>query len=278
MQNRNIWCRPPLTRRVRIELQSPLPIVYLRSRMPVKYLLWKKVRFVLSPNPKLLVLVFIFLSKKLYPLQRRPWHRIDEMFFRFPKIRPKHSLFSGLVEEQGTHEELLEKKGIYYELVSLQRINRRDAFVPEGTTAENSFSTANGVASDKKMTMKRQQSVKSEGAKGKESLEAKLRELKEEEAESPTFFRMMRENGPEYKWILSGTVGSVVLGAAMPAFSLLYSQMFQEFSRTGEELRKAGIFWSCIYLVLGGKLSAEINCIRGEACYKKGWLLIVILR
>ena len=104
----------------------------------------------------------------------------------------------------------------------------------------------------RKSKITRQQSVKKELKK--DSLEEKLRELKEEDAETPTFFRMLRENTPEAKWIVAGTVGSILLATNMPVFALLYSQMFEEFSQTGEaELKQAAVLWSCLFLVLGGK-------------------------
>ena len=79
-----------------------------------------------------------------------------------------------------------------------------------------------------------------------------MRELKEEEAEAPTFFRILKENTPEAKWIVVGACGSVLLGCGMPAFSLLYSQMFEEFQQEGDALKSAATFWSCMFLVLGG--------------------------
>ena len=154
-----------------------------------------------------------------------------------------------MVDEQGTHEELLAKKGIYHELVSLQRLHRSEGVSPDKGAEAGEFPEDKQTGSHIKL--RRQKSKKE--TKSKDSLEEKEKELEEEQAEAPTFTRMMAENGPEWMWIVAGTVGSTILGVAMPAFSLLYSQMFEEFGQKGEELRKAGIFWSCMYLVLGGK-------------------------
>ncbi|XP_055338409.1 ATP-dependent translocase ABCB1-like [Paramacrobiotus metropolitanus] len=159
----------------------------------------------------------------------------------------------GHVAEQGTHEELISQKGIYQELVSLQRIHRADAVTPEQAKSQQDLEEEFHAETDaKKVAIKRQKSIKAAKEKSKDSLEERMKELKAEEAEAPTFFRMLKENSPECGWIAAGTLGSLILGTAMPAFSLLYSQMFEEFSTTDQEaLKRAGVFWSCMFLVLG---------------------------
>ncbi|OQV23113.1 Multidrug resistance protein 1 [Hypsibius exemplaris] len=162
----------------------------------------------------------------------------------------------GLVAEQGTHETLLERKGIYHELVSLQRLQRRDDNL-EGPMAVDSIEDEwqkEEITDEKKRKLSRQKSEKvSKNGKEKDSVEEKMKELKEEDGETPTFFRMLRENTPEWRWIAAGTLGSAILGSGMPAYSLLYGQIFEEFSSSDEELlKRAGIFWSLMFLALGG--------------------------
>ncbi|GAV06617.1 hypothetical protein RvY_16576 [Ramazzottius varieornatus] len=155
----------------------------------------------------------------------------------------------GQVVEQGTHEELLSHKAMYHELVTLQRLHRTDAQTSKRRDSQRSLKEE---LSESKAKVHRQKSVKKNKKETeKDSLEEKMRELKEEQAEAPTFFRILRENTPEVKWIVVGTCGSILLGCGMPAFSLLYSQMFEEFQQTGDALKAAATFWACMFLVLG---------------------------
>jgi len=55
---------------------------------------------------------------------------------------------------------------------------------------------------------------------------------------------------PEMNILILALVVSIVAGALLPAFALFYAQIFDTFTKTGDELIEAGKFWALMFVVL----------------------------
>nr|XP_040221248.2 multidrug resistance protein homolog 49 [Anopheles coluzzii]XP_040221249.2 multidrug resistance protein homolog 49 [Anopheles coluzzii] len=149
----------------------------------------------------------------------------------------------GLVMEQGTHEELMAARGLYYDLVvasGSQKTVDDDESVPMAPSA---------------LSM-RQESV-DDGAEASddESDSGKSDEKNEEEQEEVyhvSLMRLLKLNAPEWHYILFGCAAAIVVGASFPAFAVLFGEMYGILSVADPEyVKEESNFYSFLFLVLG---------------------------
>ncbi|XP_053662554.1 multidrug resistance protein homolog 49 [Anopheles marshallii] len=149
----------------------------------------------------------------------------------------------GNVLEQGTHDELMAARGLYYELVvasGSQKTADEDENVP---VAPSVYSM-------------RQDSVE-DGADGSddESDSGKSDEKNEEEQEEVyhvSLLRLLKLNSPEWHYILFGCAAAIVVGASFPAFAVLFGEMYGILSVADPEfVKQESNFYSLLFLALG---------------------------
>lgn len=71
-----------------------------------------------------------------------------------------------------------------------------------------------------------------------------------DEVRLPTWKDILRLVKPELKWLIAGTIASIVGGALLPTFALFYAQIFNTFTKTGDELLESGAYWSLMFIGL----------------------------
>ena len=139
-------------------------------------------------------------------------------------------LENGRIEEEGTHSELLEKSGLYYNLVKKQSNTNN---VPDLSGEE--LQTLATVEEDAEMV-----GARSEGKDRPSSVNTPLSELvvpadvireiaeREHEEELQTsLWRVLKINLPEWPFIAIGAVSSVGMAAVAPAFALLFGNVLE---------------------------------------------------
>uniref|UniRef100_A0A8C3Y8R8 Bile salt export pump n=1 Tax=Catharus ustulatus TaxID=91951 RepID=A0A8C3Y8R8_CATUS len=155
----------------------------------------------------------------------------------------------GRAVERGTHEELLQRKGVYFMLVTLQS---------KGDTAPN-----------------------------REETESKyfvffykiMNESPEEEDAKPVpFTRILKYNASEWPYLVLGSLAAAVNGAVNPLYALLFSQILGTFSILDEENQKNQINGVCVLFVLVGVVSFFTQFLQGYTFAKSGELLTRRLR
>ncbi|XP_053673190.1 multidrug resistance protein homolog 49 isoform X2 [Anopheles nili] len=149
----------------------------------------------------------------------------------------------GIVMEQGTHEDLMAARGLYYELVvasGSQKTAEEDENVPMAPSVHSM----------------RQESV-DDGAEASddESDSGKSEEKNEEEQEEiypVSVLRLLKLNSPEWHYILFGCAAAIVVGASFPAFAVLFGEMYGILSVADPEyVKEESNFYSFLFLVLG---------------------------
>nr|AID66618.1 P-glycoprotein [Anadara sativa] len=188
-----------------------------------------------------------------------------------------HVMDRGEILEQGTHADLMERKKLYYELVTAQtlveeelendddteetrdRVSESEATDGEKGRAGSPFkrSRSRGISeSSDKMGHKlsrqtsrqfsRQMSKKDELNEKKDEKDEEKETL--EESEKPNFFRILKANKPEWPFIVMGLFGSAISGGTMPTFAIFFSEMINVFINQGKD----SLLWSMMFLALGG--------------------------
>ncbi|NXM14868.1 ABCBB protein, partial [Ploceus nigricollis] len=205
----------------------------------------------------------------------------------------------GRAVERGTHEELLQRKGVYFMLVTLQSKGDTAPNREETQTAENnvvepnlenvqSFSRGSYQASLRASLRQRSRSQLSNvvpdpplavilaTAQKKEKIQDES--VVEEDAKPVPFTRILKYNASEWPYLVLGSLAAAVNGAVNPLYALLFSQILGTFSILDEENQKNQINGVCVLFVLVGVLSFFTQFLQGYTFAKSGELLTRRLR
>lgn len=121
----------------------------------------------------------------------------------------------GVVAEQGTHDELMLKKGLYFNLVIASGAQKKEedigAVEEQKPTGPKSEIADDDVCSDDE----------SDGSKSGEAVEDD-----KEDAYPVSITRLLKLNSPEWPYILFGCGAAMVVGASFPAFAVLFGEMY----------------------------------------------------
>jgi len=163
---------------------------------------------------------------------------------------------NGEVEEKGTHEDLMGLKGLYYSLVTRQMGNKEEEDEEKKEEADND-------AKDEELppklerrdsvvrTLQRQLSNRFSPKKRAISITEDEAAVKDD-VPKVAMGRLMRENSPEWLFILIGVVCSTAMGALMPIFAILFGNVLGVISYTDiQKAREESVFYAGMFCILG---------------------------
>uniref|UniRef100_A0A8C4VA28 Bile salt export pump n=1 Tax=Falco tinnunculus TaxID=100819 RepID=A0A8C4VA28_FALTI len=187
----------------------------------------------------------------------------------------------GRAVERGTHEELLQRKGVYFMLVTLQSkgdkaLNREDTesksdhICPlyRASLRQRSRSQLSNMVPDPPLSIARDHA---------ESMYVESVAV-EEDVKPVPFTRILKYNASEWPYMVLGSLAAAVNGAVSPLYALLFSQILGTFSILDEEERRTQINGVCLLFVFVGILSFFTQFLQGYTFAKSGELLTRRLR
>lgn len=155
----------------------------------------------------------------------------------------------GVVIEQGTHAELMDKQGMYHALVNANN---------------TSLSKKTDTPKQKRHKMKRKESIKSLTSDESEESEIECTAESESDEESidevkkikdktkVSTYRLLKMNSPEWVYILFGCIGAITVGASFPTYAVLFGQMFEILPYTDVNyIQERADYYAILFLVLG---------------------------
>jgi ATP-binding cassette, subfamily B (MDR/TAP), member 1 len=157
----------------------------------------------------------------------------------------------GRVEEQGSHKELLEKKGFYYELVKTNN---------EHLTQSQEQSSLHPHRGSRRYSRRKGESFRSVASSVSDvdsdysDYESDEDEevVKEEKPEKISTLGIIKMNSKEWPYISIGTFASCIVGASFPAFAVLFGEMYGILSLDdATEVQRYANFYSILFLGLG---------------------------
>ncbi|XP_075169480.1 multi drug resistance 49 [Haematobia irritans] len=182
---------------------------------------------------------------------------------------------NGVVAEQGTHEQLMAKGGLYYELVKISQRNEQENAKGEKShyefqTNPNSNKNADddnendnsdeGDVSDEDFDESKlgvvnrgyEGSLQANGGIGVKKSAHKKKKRKQVEKYDISFLQLMRLNGPEWKFLVVGCIASMMHGATFPIWAILFGDFFGILGEEDDDLiRSEANFLSYMFLVIG---------------------------
>ncbi|KAG8432402.1 hypothetical protein GDO86_016881 [Hymenochirus boettgeri] len=218
----------------------------------------------------------------------------------------------GEAVERGTHDELLERKGVYFTLVTLQSqgdkalhdMGTKDAnreFEEPALEKMQSFKRGSYQASLRASIRQRSRSQLSnivpdtslmmiggdasevmhhsnQYDKAEKSEKENTKEEEDESIDPAPVARILKYNAPEWPYMLFGSIGAAANGAVNPLYALLFSQILGTFSLPDENKQKEQINGICVLFVLIGTISFFTQFVQGYTFAKSGELLTRRLR
>ncbi|XP_012936337.1 ATP-dependent translocase ABCB1 isoform X2 [Aplysia californica] len=173
---------------------------------------------------------------------------------------------NGVVVEKGTHNDLMAKQGIYYQLVT----NQSKAKSEEDDELEEVV---------EKMTdrHKIQRTVSTPKREMSESDTKKAEKEEDEKLPNAPFSRLLKMNAPEWHFILLACFGSIINGGVQPAFAVIFSEILKVFSDTPSEQERLIKIYALIFVGIG-VVSLVTMFIQGYFFGKSGEKLTTRLR
>lgn len=212
----------------------------------------------------------------------------------------------GRAVERGKHDELLERKGVYFTLVTLQSqgdkaLNQKakqemeEAMSSDPDAEKKSLNRAGSYRKSLRAAVHQrsrsqlsniipESSMAIAGELGPRSYsETRVPDLKDilpddEEVEPAPVARILKYNIPEWPYMLFGSIGAAVNGGVNPVYSLLFSQILATFSMPDPVEQRREIDGICLFFVFVGVISFFTQMLQGYSFSKSGELLTRRLR
>ncbi|XP_054157883.1 ATP-dependent translocase ABCB1-like isoform X2 [Oppia nitens] len=152
----------------------------------------------------------------------------------------------GKVEEVGTHEELMQKEGLYYNLVkSQQRISEEPNDLDNETQTNDSkverqlLSRAFSIESDKSdgsLAFRRKSSVS----------------RKKRDSQSPSLIRLFQLLKPDKYLVIIGALSAFIMGLSIPGFSIIFGEILGTLSNPDiQKIKDDVLLYSMLFVVMG---------------------------
>ncbi|XP_066921842.1 ATP-dependent translocase ABCB1-like [Clytia hemisphaerica] len=174
---------------------------------------------------------------------------------------------NGQVCELGSHKELIDKRGEYFKMVTLQNLaaQKEDSNEPSSVLGDftdideellkesalhekSRHDTLQNVEST--TSAKRQTSNKLQPQSSQTRQDEK--ETPEESVKTPPLGRILKLNANEWPYILLGVFFSAIAGAMPVVAAIIMAEILQSFAEVdANEMKKKMEFWSIMFMVLG---------------------------
>ncbi|KAM6910395.1 ATP-dependent translocase ABCB1 [Xenentodon cancila] len=188
----------------------------------------------------------------------------------------------GEVIELGTHSELMEKKGVYHTLVTMQTFQKVEEEEEESEVPadEKSPLAKNHTESSlyRRKSTRGSSFTASEGGK-EEKEKLKIDKAEEDENAPPvSFLKVMRLNISEWPFILVGTICAIINGAIQPIFAIIFSKIITVFAIPEQDvIRQRSNFFSLMFVAVGA-VAFVTMFLQGFCFGKSGESLTLKLR
>lgn len=169
----------------------------------------------------------------------------------------------GYIAESGKHQELISRKGLYYNLILAQTL---DKSIDEKTVRnwneedelENRFVSTMSLNS---------RSSSLESFEWDNNVVDNM--SNEQDLPQVSVWQLVKFNSKEWLRLTVGIIACAVTGVVMPIFSIFYTEMFVTFTLPKEQLKSTALFWGYMLIILatisGTAMFTQTICMTSAA-------------
>ncbi|MED6267613.1 Multidrug resistance protein 1, partial [Characodon lateralis] len=163
----------------------------------------------------------------------------------------------GNVVELGTHSELMEKRGVYHTLVTMQTFQKAEEGEDDGNLSPGEKSPKESVIEPPLLRRKSTRGSSFAASAGEKGDKAKAKDdeektEEEEDVPSVSFFKVLSLNASEWPHILVGLICAIINGAIQPLFAILFSKIITVFAEPEQDvIRQRSNFFSIMFVTIG---------------------------
>uniref|UniRef100_A0A671WWQ0 ATP-binding cassette, sub-family B (MDR/TAP), member 4 n=1 Tax=Sparus aurata TaxID=8175 RepID=A0A671WWQ0_SPAAU len=192
----------------------------------------------------------------------------------------------GEIVEMGTHSDLMEKKGVYHSLVTMQTFQKAedgeedDCELSAGEKSPLAKTFSHSSIRRRKSTRGSSFAKEQEGRQREKRCDSTLFSLflQDDEAPPVSFLKVMRLNSSEWPYILVGTLCAMINGAMQPVFAIIFSKIISVFAEPDQEIvRQRSTFFALMFAGIGA-VSFVTMFLQGFCFGKSGEILTLKLR
>ncbi|XP_078320716.1 ATP-dependent translocase ABCB1 isoform X3 [Crassostrea virginica] len=154
----------------------------------------------------------------------------------------------GVIVENGTHEQLMEKKGVYYTLVTNQTQDvdkEEEELIAEFIGEKEKRGLDRQTSHQAKSPLKTQLSIdKVPGVLEEEEEQDKKKKKKKKDPNEPPevgLGQVLKMNSKEWPYILFGCLAAIGNGGVQPAFAVIFAEILGVFSEPDQEVQERKI-------------------------------------
>ncbi|XP_015213560.2 ATP-dependent translocase ABCB1 isoform X1 [Lepisosteus oculatus] len=181
---------------------------------------------------------------------------------------------NGVIVEQGSHKELMDRKGVYHSLVTMQSFKSNE----EGEDAAEEEIVKEKSPSLVSLTETSLFRTKSAKMTSKETGEEQESKDSDDTVPDVSFLNVLRLNLPEWPYIVVGILCAIVNGGLQPAFAVIFSKIIAVFAEVNEEVIRERSTLFCLMFVVIGVVSFFTLFFQGYSFGKAGEILTMRLR
>ncbi|XP_063781220.1 ATP-dependent translocase ABCB1-like [Pseudophryne corroboree] len=183
---------------------------------------------------------------------------------------------NGVIAEQGSHSELMKRKGIYYKLVTMQTVEGQGDNEDRKSQANETLSDMNNTLAKLVRRLSRRHSFKKTLARQDKEEDEKNKYVNEEPP-PVSFFKVLKLNKSEWPYFVVGLICAIINGGTRPAFSIIFSRIIGVFAGQADEIRSRSNMFSLLFLGLGVLFFITIS-LQGYTFGKAGEILTKRIR
>ncbi|KAI0217659.1 ATP-dependent translocase ABCB1 [Lamellibrachia satsuma] len=169
-----------------------------------------------------------------------------------------HCLSGGRVVESGSHDNLMNMKGLYHDLVVRQQTSMKSNEDPDTGDIIKEQSSAPDVKDE---AVELEQTKLDEANENEHSEDITKEVTKLEERQKSVFVRLMMLNAADWPYLVTGCIAAFLVGGARPMLAVVYSMMMKNFviMDRDEQMSQARTFSIVVFGV--AILVGVVHCI-----------------
>lgn len=143
----------------------------------------------------------------------------------------------GNIIESGNHNDLIAQNGMYKRLVDAQTLIKESSDLQANVSFHELKDKKVQIVDSSRKSIS--PSFKSDVETGNDRKISAIQ----------VFLRILRLNAPESKYIIPGFIAAIGAGLVYPFFAIVFANIIQVFSKTGQQLYDGASFWVTIFLL-----------------------------